>query len=176
LAAIAGEVVTGREADAANHQVLASVLAGQGQAAVMLGDASLAERLLANLVDNAIRYNVPGGTVTVRAGLTGGQAFLRVSNTGPAVPPGEVARLFAPFQRLAASRAGQPRDSAGLGLSIVSAIAAAHGADLDAIAPPGGGLDIRVRFPPLPAPAPAAPPLAPALAGNGAGAGFTGPD
>lgn len=69
-----------------------------------MGDARLAERLVANLVDNAVRHNVPGGRITVRVGAEYGQAVLAVANSGPVVPPGEVGRLFAPFQRLGASR------------------------------------------------------------------------
>jgi signal transduction histidine kinase len=80
-----------------------------------------------------------------------------VANTGQVVPPGEVARLFAPFQRLGPSRNGDGRrDGQGLGLSIVSAIAAAHQADLEGRALPGGGLDVRLRFRQLPAGLPAA--------------------
>jgi signal transduction histidine kinase len=73
-----------------------------------------------------------------------------VANSGPLIPPGEVTRLLAPFQRLRAGR-GERRDGHGLGLSIVSAIAAAHGAALRADALPGGGLAVQVLFPPLPA-------------------------
>jgi signal transduction histidine kinase len=80
---------------------------------------------------------------------------LRVANSGPVIPPGQMARLLTPFQRLDGGR-GERRDGHGLGLSIVSAIAAAHGADLRADAQPGGGLAVEVRFPPLPAMAAAA--------------------
>jgi signal transduction histidine kinase len=81
-----------------------------------------------------------------------------VANSGPVVPPGEVSRLFAPFQRLGAARGvnSVQRDGQGLGLSIVSAIAAAHGADLQALARPDGGLHIELRFP---APSAGPPPL-----------------
>ena len=126
-----------------------------GGPAPLLGDARLAERLVANLVDNALRHNEPGGWVSVRVGTSMGQAVLEVANSGPVIPPGEVTRLLAPFQRLGAGRRSGPQDGHGLGLSIVIAIASAHGADVRASARPGGGLVVRVRFPPLPAgPAP----------------------
>jgi signal transduction histidine kinase len=120
---------------------------------VLLGDARLTERLVANLVDNAVRHNVPGGWISLRVGTEQGQAVLTAANSGPVVPPGEVPRLFAPFQRLGAARSVNPgpREGQGLGLSIVSAIAAAHGADMQARGRPDGGLHIELRFPPLPA-------------------------
>jgi len=165
LVAITADVLRGREAEAAEADVQVScsvadgALAAAGTAAVLLGDARLAERLVANLVDNAIRYNVPGGWVSLRVGTERGQAVLTVANSGPVVPPGEVARLFAPFQRLGGGRgaATGQRDGQGLGLSIVSAITAAHGADLRARARPDGGLHVELRFPPLPAEMPPLP-------------------
>jgi signal transduction histidine kinase len=159
LVAIAAEVLHGREAEAAEQNLEVSctvadgAMAPAGPTAVLLGDARLAERLVANLVDNAVRHNVPGGWISIRVGTEQGQAVFTVANSGPVVPPGEVSRLFAPFQRLGAARGvntGQ-RDGQGLGLSIVSAIAAAHGADLKGRARPDGGLHIELRFPPLPA-------------------------
>ncbi len=109
------------------------------------GDPSLAERLVANLIDNAARYNLSGGWVSVTTATTSGRAILTVSNSGPVVPPDDVERLFSPFQRIGAARASQG-DGHGLGLSIVSAIAAAHDADLQARARPEGGLHIGVSF------------------------------
>lgn len=116
------------------------------------GDPALLERLVANLLDNAVRYNVPGGRVEVRTGMDGaGCAVVRVANTGPVVPPEEVHRLFEPFQRLG-GRTARGDGRHGLGLSIVRAIAAAHGAAVDARALPEGGLAIEVTFPSGPAP------------------------
>jgi len=159
LVAITREVLRGRQIEAADRalQVSCTVADGAvlpaGPAAALLGDARLAERLVANLVDNAVRHNVPGGWISLRVGTEQGQAVLTTANSGPVVPPGEVSRLFAPFQRLGAGRGADAarRDGHGLGLSIVSAIAAAHGADLQARARPDGGLHIELRFPPLPA-------------------------
>jgi signal transduction histidine kinase len=130
-----------------------------------LGDSRLAERLAANLADNAIRYNVDGGQVEVCTGNRDGRAFLAVSNTGPVIPPDQLGRLFQPFQRLDPGRAargsgegergagparGMGRGGLGLGLAIVSAIAAAHGADLRAVTRAAGGLTVEVVFPPVP--------------------------
>jgi signal transduction histidine kinase len=115
------------------------------------GDSRLAESLVANLVDNALRHNVPGGRVTVATAVTAGWPVLSVSNTGPVIPAAEVDRLFQPFQRLNGERLSgrQLRHDGGhgLGLAIVRAIAEAHGASLTARARPEGGLDVEVAFP-----------------------------
>jgi len=143
LGAVTGEIVSSRGAGAAARQVtLTAALAP----APTHGDARLAGWLVANLVDNALRHNLPGGSAEVVTGIRGGQATVTVANTGPVIPPDRVAQLFQPFQRLAATRVAA-RDGLGLGLPIVSAIAAAHGADLWAAARPGGGLYAEIRFP-----------------------------
>jgi signal transduction histidine kinase len=116
------------------------------------GDPRLAESLVANLVGNAIGHNVPGGWAEIETGTAAGRAVLRVTNTGPVIPPGEVDRLFQPFQRLGDARVRERHDRGhGLGLAIVRAIAVAHGADLTARPRPEGGLDITVSFPARPA-------------------------
>ena len=173
------------EADARGLTVIADL-----GAAAALGDPRLAERLAANLIDNAIRYNVTDGRVEITAGRRDGRAFLAVTNTGPVIPPDQLSRLFQPFQRLDPGR-GAPipggsspsdrspggnssgghspggnssgghnpggnssgghnpeRGGLGLGLAIVSAIAAAHGAELRAVTRGAGGLAVEVVFPP----------------------------
>ncbi|MGP0038945.1 MAG: ATP-binding protein [Solirubrobacteraceae bacterium] len=116
--------------------------------ATIRGDHALVERLIANLIDNAIEHNVPhGGRIEVRTAANGGgTAVLSVSSTGPPVPPDEIERLFEPFQRLDRTRVNQ-NGHHGLGLSIVRAIASAHDAHLAAQARPGGGLTVTVGFP-----------------------------
>jgi signal transduction histidine kinase len=143
LAVIAGEVLEARRPEA--H--LRGLTVGAAlEPAPTLGDARLTERLAANLVDNAMRHNVAGGTIDVTTGVRAGHAVLSVRNTGPVVPPDQVPRLFQPFQRSGAGRTGA-RDGQGLGLSIVAAIAEAHGAWLRAGALAGGGLRVQAGFP-----------------------------
>jgi signal transduction histidine kinase len=110
----------------------------------LLGDPALIARLAANLCDNAIHYNVPGGVIDVGTRQDAGRALLVVANTGPVVPPEHVQRLFEPFQRL--HRISDDTHH-GLGLSIVRAIVTAHSAALQADARPGGGLSIEITFP-----------------------------
>jgi signal transduction histidine kinase len=116
------------------------------------GDTLLIYRLVSNLLDNAIRYNTPGGRVEVKLAASVTEATLTVTNTGPAVPPNQVSRLLEPFQRAAPDRTASPH-GLGLGLSIIADIAEAHGASLDVRPRPEGGLIVAVRFPVrLPAP------------------------
>ncbi|MDQ1485251.1 MAG: hypothetical protein QOJ62_944 [Actinomycetota bacterium] len=114
--------------------------------APMNGDRHLVERLVANLVDNALRHNVAHGHVEVAARTDAARAVVSVTNTGPVVPPNAVDRLLQPFQRLAPDRTGHG-EGVGLGLSIVQAIAAAHDAELTVRPRPTGGLTVEVSFP-----------------------------
>jgi len=114
--------------------------------AAVAGDPALIERLVANLVDNAVRYNRPGGRVEIRTAAANGHAVVSVTNTGPVVRAEETERLFEPFQRLGGGRAARPDGHHGLGLSIVRAIAIAHEATIDAEPQPAGGLAVTVRF------------------------------
>jgi signal transduction histidine kinase len=109
------------------------------------GDPRLAERLVANLIDNAVRYNQPHGHVDITTTTRAGRAVLSVANSGPIVPPDDVTRLLEPFQRHGTDRTDHS-DGLGLGLSIVTAIATAHGATLAARAQPEGGLVLEVEF------------------------------
>lgn len=112
------------------------------------GNARLIERLVANLVDNAVDYNTPAGRIEIVTGTKTGRAFLSVANTGPVITPDQLDRLFEPFQRLGTDRTRHTNDHHGIGLSIVRAIADAHDATLTARPQPGGGLQIEVSFPP----------------------------
>jgi signal transduction histidine kinase len=113
--------------------------------AVTVGDPRLVESLVANLVDNAIRHNHPGGHVEITTQTTSSRATLTVTNSGPAIPDNQIQRLFQPFERLAPDRRSL-RDGYGLGLAIVNAVAQAHRATLATTARPEGGLAITVRF------------------------------
>jgi signal transduction histidine kinase len=108
------------------------------------GDPQLAERLVANLIDNAVNHNVSGGWITVHTGTREDQAVLLVANSGPVIDPADIGRLLRPFERLGTDRTGE---RAGLGLAIVAAIADAHDAALTIRPPTGGGLEIELQFP-----------------------------
>jgi signal transduction histidine kinase len=112
------------------------------------GDPQLVERLVANLVTNAVRHNVPGGRLDIVTYTAAGRARFTIANTGAVIPSGELTRLFQPFQRLTA-RGGPSADGVGLGLTIVQAIASAHDATVTAHPRTGGGLGIDVAFPAL---------------------------
>ncbi len=137
LAAVAEDALEGRAA----RDI--SMTATLGEAPVT-GDGVLLERLVANLLDNAERYNIPGGTVLVSTATVDGASVVRVVNTGRIVPPGQVERLFLPFTRLDDRTR---HDGFGLGLALVSSIAAVHNGSVHATAVPAGGLDITVRLP-----------------------------
>jgi signal transduction histidine kinase len=143
LAAITSQILAARQPEAQDRDLTLHAALAPASAA---GSPRLAERLAANLVDNALRHNEPGGQVNVTTGTRNGCAVLSVANTGPAIPPGAVDRLFQPFQRLATDRTSRG-DGLGLGLSIAQAIAQTHGASIIACPQPGGGLRIEVTFP-----------------------------
>ena len=150
LAAVTAQVLAARQAEAQDRRL--TVEAALGPAPVT-GSPGLAGQMAANLVDNALRYNVAGGHVEVTTATANGRAVLTVSNTGTTIPPDQVERLFEPFRRLAADRTGG--DGLGLGLSIVRAIAEAHGAAVTARPRPEGGLSVDVAFAPATTAAPA---------------------
>jgi signal transduction histidine kinase len=117
--------------------------------AALDGDPLLVQRLVTNLIDNAVRHNIPGGDVVVATRTSGARAVLTVTSSGQVIPPAEVGRLFQPFQRLGL-RSARRGNGHGLGLSIVRAIATAHGATITPQPRSGGGLTIDVTFPPPP--------------------------
>lgn len=134
LVADRGETMAGRGLGVATRLGSAPVLA----------DPLLTERMIANLLDNAVCHNVADGAVWVTAGLEAGKAVLTVANTGPVIPPGDVERLLQPFQCHAPAR------GLGLGLPVVRAIAEAHGGTLTLIPRSGGGLTASLAFPAAP--------------------------
>ena len=142
LAEVAGPVLAARAEEARRRAVELRVTLGTAPAA---GDRSLVESLVANLVDNALRHNRPGGYLELSTATVDGRATVTIRNTGAVIPPAELDRLFQPFQRLGAARLGHAGGH-GLGLAIVRAIARAHGAAVVPAAPPEGGLAIEVRF------------------------------
>ncbi len=118
--------------------------------AVISGDPVLAERLIANLVDNAIRYNLPVGDVWISTRTVAGSGELTVANTGPVISPADVGRIFQPFQRLSDRTS---HDGFGLGLAIVTSIAVIHGGTATARPRNDGGLSVTVTIPSADAPA-----------------------
>jgi signal transduction histidine kinase len=114
------------------------------ETAVISGDPVLSERLLANLVDNAARYNVPGGDIWITTRGTADGSQLTVANTGPVIGASEAGRIFQPFERLSDRTS---HDGFGLGLAIVASIAAVHGGTAAALPRPDGGLCVTVTIP-----------------------------
>jgi signal transduction histidine kinase len=118
--------------------------------AVISGDPVLAGRLIANLVDNAVRYNLPAGDIWISTRTTAGSSQLTVANTGPVISPADAGRIFQPFQRLSDRTS---HDGFGLGLAIVASIAAVHGGTATARPRDDGGLSVTVTIPSASAPA-----------------------
>ncbi len=110
-----------------------------------LGDRVLLERLVANLLDNAVRYNLTGGSVRVVTGSDDDASYITVTNSGPLVPASAVTSLFEPFTRLDGRVSNS--QGVGLGLSIVTSVVKAHHGHLHAEALPNGGMRISVRLP-----------------------------
>jgi signal transduction histidine kinase len=104
------------------------------------GDQQLIERMVWNLVDNAVRHNEPGGWIRITTGRCPGGAVLRITNSGAVVPADAVATLSEPFRRIGKQSEG----GVGLGLSIAQSVSIAHGAQLDIHSQPEGGLDISL--------------------------------
>jgi signal transduction histidine kinase len=139
LAGLAGDCVTdlsarGREAEVAVRDHLAPAWTN--------GEPALLERMVANLIDNAIRYNQPGGVVEVRTWTEGPQAWLEVANSGGVIPAEDAERLTEPFQRLNRTPGGF-----GLGLSIVATVVRAHHGRVEIVPRQEGGLSVAVALP-----------------------------
>jgi len=117
----------------------------RGKPAPAVGDPALLERVVGNLVENAVRHNIDGGWIEVCTNAAPGGGTLRVRSSGEPIAPEAVAELFEPFRRGGVARTA--RDGAGLGLSIVRAVVIAHGGAVDADPVPGGGLQVTVRLP-----------------------------
>ncbi|WP_369029365.1 sensor histidine kinase [Streptomyces adonidis] len=144
LAEVASQAVDQTHAEAEAKGV---EFRGQRDPVVVQGNGVLLERIALNLVQNAVRYNVPeDGWVEVNTVVQHGQAVLVVSNTGPVVPAYEVDNLFEPFRRLRTERTGSDK-GVGLGLSIARSVARAHGGHISATPREGGGLVMRVALP-----------------------------
>ena len=126
-------------ADPADRRVHATL-----EPAVISGDPVLAEHLIRNLVDNAVRYNRAAGDVWISTRTAAGSSQLTVANTGPVISPADARRIFQPFQRLDDRTS---HDGYGLGLAIVASIAAIHGGTATALPRDAGGLSVTVTIP-----------------------------
>ena len=133
------------DACAADIERLRLTVTAQLEAAEVTGDRPLLERMIWNLVHNAVRHNETDGWIRLRTAAAGPAGCLHIANSGPFVPEEIVPGLFEPFRRMAA-RTGS-RDGVGLGLSIAASVATAHGGQVAARSQPGGGLDITVALP-----------------------------
>ncbi|MFD1543961.1 sensor histidine kinase [Nonomuraea guangzhouensis] len=133
--------------DAAGARAAAAGVAVRSELrhAPVTGEPVLLERMIGNLVDNAVRYNRAGGDLVVDTGTAGGRAILRIFNTGREIPPGEAETLLEPFVHGQGTRVRT--DGLGLGLSIVRAVTLAHRGRIAVTARTGGGLDITVDLP-----------------------------
>jgi signal transduction histidine kinase len=108
-------------------------------------DAQQLSVLLNNLVDNALQHTPRGGKVDVQVGVDGAAPWLAVVDSGPGIAPAERQRVFDRFYR---ASNGAASGSSGLGLAIVKAVAERHGAAIALENAPGGGLRVKVSFPP----------------------------
>jgi two-component system sensor histidine kinase VanS len=144
LAALAADVAALVQAEARQRDVAVRTRLQPGSAD---GDPVLLRQLLLNLMQNAVRHNVPGGQAEVEVSTADGT--ITVANTGPVLPGDSVGALFEPFHRAQARTRSCPGDGHGLGLAIVRAIADAHGASIRAEARPDGGLVVAVACPPV---------------------------
>ena len=141
LAALAADCVTdyGARARKADVEVRDDL-----EPAWTRGEPALLERMIANLVDNGIRHNRPGGYLRVSTRTVEGRVILTVANGGPVIDPADADRLTEPFRRLDRAARGF-----GLGLSIVRSVVEAHGGTIELEAPPSGGLEVRIELPAL---------------------------
>ncbi len=142
LTALAADCVTDLRARAEEAQI--SVRA-ELRSAWARGEPALLERMIANLIDNGIRHNEPGGWLSVVTSTEGNLALVTVGNGGPAIDPEDAQGLTEPFRRLSRTSGGF-----GLGLSIVRSVVQAHGGSIDVTAPSSGGLEVHLVLPAAP--------------------------
>jgi signal transduction histidine kinase len=115
------------------------------------GSETLLTRMVANVVDNAVRHNEPGGWLLVTTEVDDALVTFVVESGGPVIDEDNVRELAQPFRRLGGERTGS-ENGVGLGLSIVSAIARAYGGTLGLRARPEGGLCVTIELPRAPRP------------------------
>jgi signal transduction histidine kinase len=150
----------GEESSVALDQMISTALAARTDAiaakeievhttlspVLVSGSETLLARMIENVIENAVRHNQQRGRIDITCEPDGGRARLLIDNTGPALDEHTVAQLAQPFTRLGPQRTGS-ENGHGLGLSIVAAIAAAHGGSLRLHARPQGGLRVEITLP-----------------------------
>ena len=141
LAELVGPALRAVDAEVAERGLRVDVDAA---GAVVVGDPALLERLVGNLVENAVRHNLHAGWIRIRTGIDGASGVLEVESSGPVIDPATLAELFEPFRQGRRARTGHR--GTGLGLSIVRAVVAAHGGSVHAASVPGGGLRVTVKL------------------------------
>jgi signal transduction histidine kinase len=151
VGAVAARVLERPLPEIGEHQL---ELVADLEPAMTEGDPALIERLITNLVENAVRHNLAGGRLEISTRQQGDRALLHVENSGQMIAFEEIETMFEPFRRLGPARTGTDSGQHGLGLSIVRAVAEAHHAEVDARPRAAGGLTITVAFP---APGPPSP-------------------
>lgn len=146
LYGIAASCVESAQLSAERHQVSLRL---EGASHIVLGEKGMLEELIANLCDNSIRYNRPGGSVTVGVydDPQSGGARLRVEDTGIGIPKEHQQRIFERFYRVDKGRSRETGGT-GLGLAIVKHIVQQHGAQIQIKSAPDRGTCIEVSFPP----------------------------
>jgi signal transduction histidine kinase len=142
LATLVPAVLDSVETEAKDRSISVEIETGPART---LGDPRLLERLIGNLVENAVRHNVTGGWLRVTCGAADGRVWLHVANGGQVIAPSDVDLLFEPFRR--GGKVRTATRGSGLGLSIVRLIVEAHHGRLQAAAPPFGGLAVRIELP-----------------------------
>jgi signal transduction histidine kinase len=143
LATVAEDALDGARAVIAQRHITVDAAL---EPALARGDRVLLERMIANLVENAVRHNPPGGWIGVRTMKQGDSAVFEIANTGASIPAEQIPTLFEPFAR--AEQRLNSADGVGLGLSIANAIVRAHDATIAARPRLGGGLEMTVTIPP----------------------------
>ncbi len=142
---VTANALTGRAAAISARKLTVQEISEPGGAWVA-GSQALISRMVENVIDNAVSHNTDGGWIRITSGTADGRASLVVENGGPVLEQDQVRELSQPFRRIGADRTGSDSGS-GLGLSIVAAIAEAHGGSLDLQARPEGGLRARIQLP-----------------------------
>lgn len=140
---LAEKCVDMMQVNAEKHHVTLTLA---GESCIVQANREMIEEVMYNLCSNAVRYNVPDGSVVVHVGMEGNQAVLTVEDTGIGIPEEDQKRIFERFYRVDKSRS-KSTGGTGLGLAIVKHVAAKHGAEIGLWSKTGVGTRMRIVFP-----------------------------